>query len=126
MSIIRPMLIAALLIASHSAAAQANGTADMQACKALAATLPPKQAEIAELTASRDEAATLVEATGDAWEDAEIHRLASGAHAATADQAKSSYDDARKLLARREMALQATLRQYNDDVAMFNQRCAKK
>lgn len=126
MSIFRPLLIAAAFVACHSAVAEANSANDVQACKALATTMPAREAEIAELTASRDEAAHTVEASGDSWEDTEIHRLASAQHAAAADRAKTEYDDARKLLARREMALQATLRQYNDDVAVFNSRCATK
>lgn len=126
MTLFRPLLLSALLLAGPVAAAQANGTADMQACKAMAATLTPKQAEIAEMTAKRDEAASAVETTGEAWEDIEIHRRASAGHAAQADTAKAAYDEAKKLLARHELALQASVRQYNDDVAAFNSRCAKK
>lgn len=126
MSIIRPLLVVVAIVACHSAVAEANGARDDGACKAMAATMPAREAEIAELTASRDAAAEAVEANGDTWEDLEIHRLASSAHAAAADRAKAEYDDARKLLARREVALQATLRQFNDDVAVFNSRCATK
>lgn len=126
MSILRPLLIAIAFVACHSAVAEANGARDSGACRAMAATMPAREAEIAELTANRDAAAEAVETMGDAWEDLEIHRLASGTHAAAADRAKADYDDARKLLARREMALQATLRQFNDDVAVFNSRCATK
>lgn len=126
MSVFRPLLIAVAFIACHSAVAEANGARDIEACKAMAATMPGREAEISELTASRDEAAETVEAAGDAWEDMEAHRLASATHAATADRAKAVYDEARKLLARREMALQATVRQFNDDVAVFNTRCARK
>jgi hypothetical protein len=63
---------------------------------------------------------------GEAWEDLEIHRRASAGHAAQADTAKAAYDEAKKLLAQRELALQASVRQYNDDIAAFNSRCAKK
>ena len=125
MILFRPLFLAALMIAGPVAAAQANGTADMQACKAMAATLTPKQIEIAELTALRDEAAETVETTGEAWEDIEIHRRASAGHAAAADTAKTAYDEAKKRLARDELALQASVRQYNDDVAAFNSRCTK-
>lgn len=126
MTLFRPLLLVALMVAGPVAAAQANGASDMQACKAMAATLTPKQAEIAELTALRDEAAETVETTGEAWEDIEIHRRASAGHAAAADTAKTAYDEAKKGLARHELALQASVRQYNDDVAAFNTRCTKK
>lgn len=126
MTLFRPLLLVALMVAGPVAAAQANGASDMQACKAMAATLAPKQAEIAELTALRDEAAETVETTGEAWEDIEIHRRASAGHAAAADAAKAAYDEAKKRLARQELALQASVRQYNDDVAAFNSRCTKK
>ena len=126
MTLFRPLLLVALMVAGPVAAAQANGASDMQACKAMAATLTPKQAEIAELTALRDEAADSVETTGEAWEDIEIHRRASAGHAAAADTAKAAYDEAKKRLARQELALQASVRQYNDDVTAFNSRCTKK
>lgn len=126
MPFFRPALLAALMVAGPVAAAEANGASDMQACKAMAATLAPKQAEIAELTALRDTAAESVETTGEAWEDIEIHRRASAGHAAAADTAKTAYDEAKKGLARHELALQASVRQYNDDVAAFNTRCTKK
>lgn len=126
MILFRPLFLATLMIACPVAAAQANGTADMQACKAMAATLPPKQAEITQLTTERDAAAEAVESTGEAWEDTEIHRRASAGHAAAADAARTVYDEAKKRLARHELALQASVRQYNDDIAAFNSRCATK
>lgn len=126
MSLIRPLMLAAAMLAAPVAFAHANGTPDVKACKAMTETLAPKQADIAEMTATRDTAAAKVEAAGDAWEDAETHRLVSSSHAVTADQAKASYDEARQTLARQEMALQASVRQYNDDVAAFNSRCARK
>lgn len=126
MPVLRPALFVLLLLGAPVAMAHANGTSEFKACKALAATLAPKQADITELTASRDETAIIVEASGEAWEDAEILRNASAAHAAKADQTKSAYEDAKKQLARKEMALQATVRQYNDDVSAFNNQCAKK
>lgn len=126
MSVIRPLMLALLIVGAHAAVAEANGASDIKACKALAATLAPKQADITAMTAARDAAFDATETTGEAWEDAEIHRRASAGHAAAADEAKLAYDEANKLLARREMALQASVSQYNDDVAAFNSRCAKK
>lgn len=126
MSAIRPLMLALFIVGAHAAVAEANGTSDYKACKAIAATLGPKQTDITRQTAERDSAAETAEMTGEAWEDAETLRLASAGHAATADEARLAYDEAKKLLARREMALQASVSQYNDDVAVYNNRCAKK
>ena len=125
MSFIRHLLLALIIAGAHAAVAEANGASDLKACKAMAATLAPKQADIADMTAERDAAAEATETTGEAWEDAEIHRRISAGHAATADEAKAAYGEARQLLARREMALQASVAQFNDDVAVYNARCAK-
>lgn len=126
MTILRPLMLAALLAAGPVAAAQANGSADVKACKAMAAKLGPLQAEIAKLKQTRDEAAETVESTGEAWDDAEVMRRASAGHAATADATKATYEDAKKLLASRELALQSTVTQFNDDVTAYNTRCAAK
>lgn len=119
----RRFLFVGLLCAALGAPAHAS---DVAACKAMQATLAPRAAEIADLTSKRDASAELVEATGEAWEDVEIHRLVSAGHAAKADSEKAIYDDAKRQLARDEMALQASLKQYNSDVAVFNGRCAPK
>lgn len=126
MSFIRPLMLALLIAGAHAAVAEANGASDLKACKAMAATLAPKQADIADMTAERDAAAEAVETHGEAWEDAEVHRRVSASHAAAADRAKAAYDDARKLLASHEMALQSSVTQFNDDVAAYNSRCARK
>ena len=126
MPVIRPLLLSVFLFGAVAATANANGASDVKACKAMAATLAPKQADITKMTASRDEAAAQVEATGEAWEDAETHRLVSPGHAATADTAKAAYESAKQAFARQEMALQASVSQYNDDIAAFNGRCATK
>lgn len=126
MLLIRPLMLAVLIFGAHAVAADASGASDLKACKAMAATLTPKQADITEMTKTRDAAAVTVETTGEAWEEAETHRLISADHAATADQTKAAYDNARQVFARSEMALQASVRQYNDDIATFNSRCAKK
>lgn len=109
-----------------AAPAQANGKTDVAACKAMQATLVPRQTEITGLTERRDASAIAVEAAGEAWEDVEIHRLISDAHAAAADSAKAAYTSARQQLARDEMALQATVKQFNTDVSVFNARCSTK
>ncbi len=118
---------AALILATaFTGTAAANASADTGACKAMQAALVPRQEELAELTKQRDASAVLVEESGLAWEDVEIHRLVSARHAADADREKAVYEAARQKLARDEMALQSTLKQYNTDVAVFNGRCAAK
>lgn len=126
MTILRTLVLAVLLATGPLATARANGSADVQACKAMAAKLGPVQAEIAKLKQTRDEAAETVETTGEAWDDAEVMRRASAGHAATADTAKAAYDDAKNLLAARELALQSSVSQFNDDVTAYNTRCTKK
>lgn len=121
---IRTLIALALCASAAAGPALANGKAD-PACKAMQATLVPRQADIDVLHAQRDASAEAVELAGQAWEDAEIHRLVSARHAEAADREKLAYEDARKQLARDEMALQSTLKQYNADVAMFNARCTK-
>jgi hypothetical protein len=123
---LRILLVSAILLAGPVAAAQANGAQDAELCRIMTATLPPRQAEITQLTSERDATAVTVEDLGDAWEDAEIHRLVSAAHARTADTARAAYDEARRALARHELALQSALDQYNTDVGAFNARCARR
>lgn len=121
---LRHTIIAALLTLSIASPALANGQPDIQACKAMQATIAPREAEIAELTAKREVSALQAEDAGVRWEDAEIHRLVSAAHAATADREQAAYAAARQLLARDELALQSAVKQFNTDVAIFNARCA--
>ncbi len=49
--------------------ALANGKVDVAACKAMQATLAPRQAEISELTEQREASALRAEEAGIAWED---------------------------------------------------------
>lgn len=126
MPLIRPLMLAIVIFAAHSAAAEANGASDLKACKAMAATLGTRQADITQMTAARDAVAETVEITGEAWEDTEAHRLASSQHAAAADTARAAYDKATQQLSHQETALQAAVNQYNDDISVFNSRCAKK
>lgn len=126
MKSLRILLVSAVILAGPVAAAQARSAQDAELCRVMSATLAPRQAEIVTLTAERDTATEAVEDSGDAWEEAETHRLVSAAQARSADEARAAYDDARQVLARREMALQSTLRQYNTDVEAFNARCARR
>ena len=121
---LRHTFFAALLTLSIASPALANGKPDIQACKAMQATIAPREAEIADLTGKRDASALLAEDAGVRWEDAEIHRLVSAAHAATADREQAAYDVAKQQFARDELALQSAVKQFNTDVAIFNARCS--
>jgi hypothetical protein len=113
-----------LVLAAQTAVADAMTAADVKRCNAMAATMAPKKAEIETLQAKRDEMAMGVEQLGEVWEDAEIHRLASPALAANADETKVAYQEARQKLMATEYALQALARQFNQDIASYNQSCA--
>ncbi|MFN7055978.1 hypothetical protein [Hyphomonas sp.] len=126
MTHLRILALAAALLAGPVAAAQANGAQDAALCRTMSATLAPRQAEIRALTSDRDAAATAAEDLGDVWEEAETHRLVSAARAREADAARTAYDEARQLLARRELALQSAVRQYNTDIEAFNARCTRQ
>lgn len=117
--------ILAIGLVSLALAAPAHAS-DAAACKAMKAALAPRAVEVADLKAKRDASAELTEVAGEAWDEVEVHRLMSSGHAAQADSGKAAYEDARRQLARDEMALQATLKQYNSDVAVYNARCAPK
>lgn len=126
MPVLRPLMLAVILLGAPMAAAHANGAMSVKACKALAAELPSRQADISKMTGERDTAAATVETAGEAWEEAETHRLVSAHHASAADEAKAAYEAARNVLTDQELALQDVASNYNDDVAAFNSRCAKK
>lgn len=117
--------ILAIGLVSLALAAPAHAS-DAAACKAMKAALAPRAVEVADLKAKRDASAELTEVAGADWDEVEVHRLMSSGHAAQADNGKAAYEDARRQLARDEMALQATLKQYNSDVAVYNARCAPK
>lgn len=121
---LRHTFIAALLALSLAGPALANGKPDLKACKAMQATIAPREAEIAELTAKREASALLAEEAGVRWEDAEVHRLVSTAHAATADLERAAYNAAKQQFARDELALQSSVKQFNTDVSVFNSRCS--
>ncbi len=122
---VRSLALALFIAFAPAAAAQATEQADLAACQAMEAAFAPRKAEIDALQATRDAAAAAAETHGAAWEEFEVHRNVSARHAEAANREKAAYDEARKALARAEMALQASLRQYNADAAVFNARCTK-
>ena len=122
------LLIAAIFaVAAPVAGADAASSArDLARCQAMSATFKPKEEEVAKLKDARDAQAEIVETKGEAWDDVEILRNASGAHAKAADEAKADYDAAKADLARMELGLQASVSALNADFAAYNQSCATK
>jgi len=121
----RYLIICGYLALSAASPAAANGKADVAACKAMQATLGPREAEIAELTQRRAASAAQAEELGAAWEDAEIHRLVSPSFAKAADELKASFESAKGQLARDDLALRSAVSAFNTDVAAYNTRCTK-
>lgn len=92
-------------------------------CSQQAADLQSQQVHAQEIAETRLALVDEVEAAGDAWEDVEIHRLASTGHADVADQAKAEYEALKADLVEKELALQAMVVTLNNDVSAYNQRC---
>lgn len=124
-TMLRHLIVCGLLALAFAGPAAANGKVDVAACKAMQATLAPRQAEIAELTGKRAASATRVEEAGAAWEDAEVHRLVSPSLAKAADELNASFERAKGQLARDDLALLSAVSAFNADVDAFNTRCAK-
>jgi hypothetical protein len=122
------LLIAAIfaLAAPVAAADAASSAKEMARCQAMSATFKPKQEEIAKLKDARDAQAELVETKGEAWDDVEVLRNASKAHAKTADAAKVDYETAKVDLMRMELGLQEAVTALNADFEAYNQTCATK
>lgn len=112
------------LIALLAAPAHALTQAQVEQCNAMAATFPAKQASIAEQTAARDALAERTELAGETWEAAEELRAFSAEHAATADEARQTWESLKADTMAVERALMADVRMLNNDVAQFNKRCA--
>ncbi|MEE2929913.1 MAG: hypothetical protein VX599_04300 [Pseudomonadota bacterium] len=99
--------------------------ATAQSCSQKATQLQERQVEAQALADARLELVDEVEAAGDAWEDVEVHRLASAGHAETADQAKAVYEGLKAELLQKELSLQSMVIALNEDVATYNEACAK-
>jgi multidrug resistance efflux pump len=122
------LLIAAIfaLAAPVAAADAASSAKEMARCQAMSATFKPKQEEIAKLKDARDAQAELVETKGEAWDDVEVLRSASKAHAKSADAAKADYETAKADLMRMELGLQEAVTALNADFEAYNQTCATR
>ena len=100
-------------------------TANAMSCGEQAADLQNRQVTAQEIAEARLALVDEVEAAGDAWEDVEIHRLVSAGHAATADEAKAVYETLKADLFEKEVSLQNLVVSLNQDVAAYNESCAK-
>lgn len=120
------LLIAAVfaLAAPVAAADAASSAKELARCQAMSATFKPKQEEIAELKDARDAQADIVETKGEAWDDVEVMRNASGKHSKAADEAKADYEAAKADLLRMELGLQEAVTALNADFEAYNQTCA--
>lgn len=94
-----------------------------QSCSQQAAQLQDRQTEAQQTADARLALVDEVEAAGDAWEDVEVHRLASADHAAVADEAKVKYETLKSELLSKEQSLQTLVVSLNQEVAAYNQRC---
>lgn len=100
-------------------------SASALSCSQQAAQLQKQQTATQELAETRLTLVDEVEAAGDAWEDVEIHRLASAGHADTADQAKAEYETLKANLLEKEASLQSQVMSLNQDVAAYNAKCVR-
>ena len=121
---LRFLMCVAVLASVPMASAQALSDRDMRRCQAMAATMAPKQADIQKHQEKRASLLEIVEAKGEAWDNAEAMRLFSEDEAAAADAAKEAYEQSKFELHNVERALQAKVAQFNQDVASYNQTCA--
>jgi len=101
-------------------------SASAMGCAEQARDLQNRQVEVQEIADARLALVDEVEAAGDAWEDVEVHRLASAGHAQVADDAKLKYETLKSDLMQKEVALQAMVVSINDDVADYTKRCVKE
>lgn len=100
-------------------------TASALTCSQQAAQLQEKQVAAQQLADARVILLEEVEAAGDAWEDVEVHRLASDDHAATADEAKLTYETLKADLVEKEASLQTLVVSLNDEVTAYNSKCVR-
>ena len=119
----KPMISSLSLLAVL--AVFATPSALSQTCGQQAAELQSKQSQAQKIADARLVLRDDVEAAGDAWDELEIHRLASAGHASSADEAKAKYERLKADLIEKETDLQARVAALNERVEAYNQRCVK-
>ena len=119
----KPMISSLSALAAIAVFTTPNASA--LSCAEQAADLQNRQVKAQKIAEARLELVEEVEAAGDAWDDVEIHRLASEGHAAMADEAKAVYEELKADLYEKEVSLQNLVASLNQDVAAYNESCAK-
>lgn len=117
------ILTVAFAALTLGAPALAMTASEARQCNAMAESLAPKQAAIAERLATRDALAAQTEQLGEVFDLAQEQRNFSPEHAAVADEARAAWEASRNETLRIEGALQSDVRQLNTDVAQYNARC---
>ena len=94
-------------------------------CAEQAADLQTRQVKAQKIAEARLELVEEVEAAGDAWENAEAMRNFGEDQAAEADTTKIAYEGLKSDLFEKEVSLQNLVVSLNQDVAAYNESCAK-
>lgn len=94
-------------------------------CSEQAADLQNRQAKAQKIAEARLVLVEEVEAAGDAWENAEAMRNFGEDQAVEADSTKVAYEGLKSDLFEKEVALQNLVVSLNQDVAAYNESCAK-
>ena len=94
-------------------------------CAEQAADLQTRQAKAQKTAEARLALVEEVEAAGDAWENAEALRNFGEEQALEADTTKTAYEGLKSDLFEKEVALQNLVVSLNQDVAAYNETCAK-
>ena len=94
-------------------------------CAEQAADLQTRQAKAQKTAEARLALVEEVEAAGDAWENAEALRNFGEEQALEADTTKIAYEGLKSDLFEKEVALQNLVVSLNQDVAAYNESCAK-
>lgn len=94
-------------------------------CAEQAADLQTRQAKAQKIAEARLVLVEEVEAAGDAWENAEALRNFGEDQAVEADSTKVAYEGLKSDLFEKEVSLQNLVVSLNQDVAAYNESCAK-
>ncbi|GAB5456584.1 MAG: hypothetical protein Hens2KO_28130 [Henriciella sp.] len=94
-------------------------------CSEQAADLQTRQAKAQKIAEARLVLVEEVEAAGDAWENAEAMRNFGEDQAVEADSTKIAYEGLKSDLFEKEVSLQNLVVSLNQDVAAYNESCAK-
>ena len=119
----KPMISSLSALAAIAIFASPHASA--LSCAQQAADLQNRQVKAQNIADARLTLVEEVEAAGDAWEDVEVHRLASAGHAAKADEAKAVYEGLKADLLEKEVLLQNLVVSLNQDVTAYNESCTK-